>query len=134
MIVSQDESGIYGFLLSARFSRGSGGGGGGGYGRTKLSKGQESQTKAKGLSGCHPSGQQPRQPDRGQRAKIKNYTYDNLLKNTELKAALIGSARRAKRQPSKECTTIEKGKMLTLCSKLEVAEGEDVKVDEGVDG
>jgi hypothetical protein len=27
------------------------------------------KTKAKGLSGCHPSGQQPRQPDGGQRAK-----------------------------------------------------------------
>ncbi len=25
--------------------------------------------RAKGLSGCHPSGQQPRQPDGGQRAK-----------------------------------------------------------------
>jgi hypothetical protein len=30
--------------------------------------------------------------------------------------------------------TNEKGKMLTLCSNLEVAEGEDVEVDEGVDG
>jgi hypothetical protein len=29
---------------------------------------------------------------------------------------------------------IEKGKTLTLCSNLEVAEGEDVEVDEGVDG
>jgi hypothetical protein len=29
---------------------------------------------------------------------------------------------------------LRKGKMLTLCSKLEVAEGEDVEVDEGVDG
>jgi hypothetical protein len=29
---------------------------------------------------------------------------------------------------------IEKGKMLTLCSKLKVAVGEDVEVDEGVDG
>ncbi len=29
---------------------------------------------------------------------------------------------------------IEKGKMLTLCSNLEVAVGEDVEVDEGVDG
>ncbi len=28
----------------------------------------------------------------------------------------------------------KKGKTLTLCSKLEVAEGEDVEVDEGVDG
>jgi hypothetical protein len=29
---------------------------------------------------------------------------------------------------------LEKGKMLTLCSNLEVAEAEDVEVDEGVDG
>jgi hypothetical protein len=29
---------------------------------------------------------------------------------------------------------IEKREMLTLCSKLEVAEGKDVEVDEGVDG
>jgi hypothetical protein len=29
---------------------------------------------------------------------------------------------------------IEKEITLTLCSKLEVAEGEDVEVDEGVDG
>jgi hypothetical protein len=29
--------------------------------------------------------------------------------------------------------TEKKGKTLTLCSKLEVAEGEDVEVDEGVD-
>jgi hypothetical protein len=29
---------------------------------------------------------------------------------------------------------LKKGKMLTLCSKLEVAEGEDVEVDEDVDG
>jgi hypothetical protein len=27
----------------------------------------------------------------------------------------------------------KKGKKLTLCSNLEVAEGDDVKVDEGVD-
>jgi hypothetical protein len=36
--------------------------------------------RAKGLSGCHPSGQQLRQPDGGQRANIKNYSHDNLLK------------------------------------------------------
>ncbi len=41
--------------------------------------------RAKGLSGCHPSGQQLRQPDRGPDGQIKNYSYDNLLKETELK-------------------------------------------------
>jgi hypothetical protein len=44
--------------------------------------------RAKGLSGCHPSGQQPRQPDRGPESQIKDYSHDNLLKETELKAAL----------------------------------------------
>jgi hypothetical protein len=29
---------------------------------------------------------------------------------------------------------LKKGKELTLCAKLEVAEEEDVEVDEGVDG
>ncbi len=36
--------------------------------------------KAKGLSGCHPSGQQLRQPDGGPEGQIKNYSHDNLLK------------------------------------------------------
>ncbi len=43
---------------------------------------------AKGLSSCHPNGQQPRQPDRGPEGQIKNYSHNNLLKETELKAAL----------------------------------------------
>jgi hypothetical protein len=30
----------------------------------------------------------------GQRAKIKNYSHDNLLKETELKAALTGSTKK----------------------------------------
>jgi hypothetical protein len=70
----------------------------------------------------------------GQRTKIKNYSHDNLLKETELKAALTGSTRRAKGNLPKNAQRLKKGKMLTLCSNLEVAEGGDVKVDEGVDG
>ncbi len=66
----------------------------------------------------------------GQRAKIKNYSYDNLLKEIELKAALTGSTRRAKGSPPRESTTIEKGKTFTLCSNLEVAKGCDVGGDE----
>jgi hypothetical protein len=38
----------------------------------------------------------------GQSAKIKDYSHDNLLKETELKAALIGSTRRAKGSPPKK--------------------------------
>jgi hypothetical protein len=52
-----------------------------------------------------------------------------LLKENRAK-----STRRAKGSPPKKSTTVEKGKMLTLGFKLAVAEGEDVKVDEGVDG
>jgi hypothetical protein len=43
----------------------------------------------------------------GQRAKIKNYSQDNLLKETELKAAVTGSTV-GQNQPAKEGTTIEK--------------------------
>jgi hypothetical protein len=38
----------------------------------------------------------------GQRAKIKNYSHDNLQKETKLKAALTGSTRRAKGSPPKK--------------------------------
>ncbi len=39
--------------------------------------------RAKGLSGCNPSGQQPRQPDGGAEGQIKNYSHDNLLKRKQ---------------------------------------------------
>ena len=55
-----------------------------------------SKLRAKGLSGCHPSGQQPRQPDGKARGQIKDYSHNNLQKNTELKAALTGSTVRQK--------------------------------------
>jgi hypothetical protein len=38
--------------------------------------------RAKGLSGCHPSGRQPRQPDGGPEGRINDYSHDNLLKET----------------------------------------------------
>jgi hypothetical protein len=69
----------------------------------------------------------------GQRARIKNYPLNNLLKETELKAADWKHCR-AKGSSPKKAQRLEKGKTLTLCSNLEVAEGEDVQVDEGVDG
>jgi hypothetical protein len=55
-----------------------------------------SKLEVKGLSGCHPSGQQPRQPDGKARGQIKDYSHDNLRKNTELKAALTSSTVRQK--------------------------------------
>ncbi len=77
--------------------------------------------EVEGLSGCHPSGRQSRQPDGKARGQIKDYSHDNLRKNTELKAALTRSTVRenAKRR-----------KTLTQSSNLEVAEGDGVGVDE----
>jgi hypothetical protein len=80
--------------------------------------------EAKGLSGCHPSGQQLRQPDGEARGQIKDYSHDNLRKNTELKASLTGSTVRQK---------AKRRETLTLCSNLEIAEGDGVVIDEGVD-
>jgi hypothetical protein len=59
----------------------------------------------------------------GQRP-IKDYSHDSLRKNTELKAALTGSIVRQK---------AKRRKKLTLCSDLEIAEGDGVVVDEDVD-
>jgi hypothetical protein len=47
--------------------------------------------RAKGLSSSHPSGQQPIQPDGRPEGQIKNYSHDNLLKETELEVALTRS-------------------------------------------
>jgi hypothetical protein len=66
----------------------------------------------------------------GQRAKIKNYSHDNLLKETELKAAVTGSIGGAKGSPPKKAQRLKKGKTLTLCSNLEVAERCDIGGDE----
>ncbi len=43
-------------------------------------KAKNLKLRAKGLSGCHPSGQQPRQPNRGPVGQIKNYSHNNLPK------------------------------------------------------
>jgi hypothetical protein len=61
----------------------------------------------------------------GQRAKIKNYSHNNLLKGTEQWAK--GSP------PKKAPKFTKKGKTLTLCSNLELAVGDDVVIDEDVD-
>ncbi len=77
--------------------------------------------EAKGLSGCHPSGQQLRQPDGEARGQLKDYSHNNLRKNTKLKAALTESTVRQK---------AKRRKTLTLCFNLEVAEGNGDGVDE----
>ncbi len=86
--------------------------------------------RAKGLSGCHPCGQQLRQPDGGPEGQMENYSHDNLLKETELKAALTGSTRSAKGSPPKKAQQLKKEKTLTLGSKLAVVEGGGVNGDE----
>ncbi len=60
--------------------------------------------RAKGLSSCHPSGQQRRQPE----GQIKNYSHNNLLKETDLKTPLIGNTRRANGSPPKKAQRFEK--------------------------
>jgi hypothetical protein len=62
----------------------------------------------------------------GQRANIKNYSHDILLKETEQ----WSKGSRTKKAP--RCT--KKGMTLTLCSNLELAVGdEDEDEDEDVD-
>ncbi len=60
-----------------------------------------------------------------QRAKIKNYSHDNLLKETKQWAKVS--------PPKKAPKFTEKGKTLTLCSNLEPAVGDVVVVDKDVD-
>ncbi len=56
-----------------------------------------------------------------------------LLKERELKAALHRSNRWAKGSPPKKSTTVEKKDCLLQAPEIAVAEGDGVKVDEGVD-
>jgi hypothetical protein len=48
----------------------------------------------------------------GQKAKIKNYSHYNLLKETELKAALTGSTGRAKGSLPKKVRRLKKERRL----------------------
>jgi hypothetical protein len=45
------------------------------------------KTKVKGLSGCHPSGQQPRQPDRGPGGQIKGLLSRHVTKRNRAKSS-----------------------------------------------
>jgi hypothetical protein len=62
----------------------------------KSTEAKNLKLEAKRLSGCHPSGQQPRQPDGKARGQVKDYSHNNLQNNTELKAALTRSTVRQK--------------------------------------
>ncbi len=68
-----------------------------------------------------------------QEGQIKNYSYDNLQKETELTVALTRITRKAKGSPPKKAQQLEKEKMLTLSSKLAVVEGGGVDGDEVAD-
>ncbi len=59
----------------------------------------------------------------GQRAKINNYSYDNLLKETELKAALTGSTGRAKGIPPKKARRLKKERRLLYAPILKLKKG-----------
>ncbi len=88
-----------------------------------------SKLEAKGLSGCHPSGQQPRQPDGKARGQIKDYSHDSLRKNTELKAALTGSTVRKKAKEERcllyaPILKLQKG-MVSQSMKMQMSENQN---------
>jgi hypothetical protein len=64
----------------------------------------------------------------GQRAKIKNYSHDNLLKETELKAALTGSTRRAKGSLPKKAQRLKKERHLLYAPILKLQKGKMSKL------
>ncbi len=64
----------------------------------------------------------------GQRAKIKNYSNDNLLKEIELKAVLTGSTRRAKGSPPKKAQRLKKERRLLYAPILKLQKGEVSKL------
>ncbi len=53
---------------------------------------------------------------RGPEGQIKNYSHDNLLKETELKAALTGSTRRAKGSPPKKAQRFKRKRHLLFAT------------------
>ncbi len=94
-------------------------------------KAKSLKLRAKGLSSCHPNGQQPRQPDKGQikgllsRHGTKRKQRQSSSKSKHCKGQKAACKRKAAR--------LKKGKTLTLGSKLAVAEGGGVCGDEVID-
>ncbi len=129
MIVSWEQSEIYGFLLSAQGtscskprrshwssplrSDGSQDDQAGEAGPV-----EQSSAEAKGLSGCCSSEQQPRQPDRGKLGQIKGLLSQHIYKKKrELKAALHWSTTREKGSSPKKKHHGWKERTLTLGSR-----------------
>jgi hypothetical protein len=101
MIVSREQSGIYGFLLGTQRTscfkpRGSPGSsplrsdgsrddqaGEAGPEEHSSAEAKSLKTKGQGAVWGHPSGRQPRQPDGGPEGQVKNYSHDNLLKENK---------------------------------------------------
>ncbi len=65
---------------------------------------------------------------RGARGQIKNYSHDNLLKETEGKAALTGSTRRAKGSPPKKASRLKKERHLLYAPNLKLQKGKMLKL------
>jgi hypothetical protein len=64
----------------------------------------------------------------GPEGKIKNYSHDNLLKETELKAALTGSTRREKGSPPKKAQRLKKKRHLLYAPNLKLQKGKMSKL------
>ncbi len=88
------------------FSRWSGGGGW--SGREKLSRGQEPQTKGQGTIRLPPQWATTKAARRGARGQNKELLSWQFTKETELKAALTGSTRRAKGSPPKKAQRLKR--------------------------
>jgi hypothetical protein len=78
--------------------------------------------EAKGLSGFHPSGQQPRQPDGGGQRPNKGLLSQYFIREHRALGSFDWKHSEAKGQKKKDAYS-------TVCSNLEVAEWDGVGVD-----
>ncbi len=71
------------------------------------------KTKAKGLSDCYSSEQQPRQPDEGGKwAKLRATLMTCLLKKRRAESSSLLKHKRAKGSPPKKSTTVKERRLL----------------------
>ncbi len=148
MIVSWELSGIYGFLLGTQRTscfkpRGSPGSsplrsdgsrddqaGVAGPVEHSSAEAKSLKTKGQGAVQLPPQWATTEATRRGARGPNKELLSRQFTKRKQSLKQLWPEAQLGKGQPAKESNDWEKGKMLTLCSNLEVAEGDDVGVDE----
>jgi hypothetical protein len=74
-----------------------------------------SKLRAKGLSGCQSSEQQPREPDRGPVGQIKGYSQDIFTKRKRAKGHSTLKHQKGKRQPAKEKQKKTQGSRSCCC-------------------